>query len=427
MGYGRMLRAVLAVLMVLGYAGGAVRAERLEATDYGAVADGTTDATAAIQEALDAAAKVSGSTVFLRAGRYLVEGTIRVPGATALEGEYRGQGRQKGTILLVTGGKGRADGDGCIVLTGSSQVRGLAFMYPGQTAEAEEPVEYPYTITAAGDSRIEDIYLHNSYQGINLDGAHANLVRNVWGEPLKVGINSDHTYDISRIENVHFWPYFTLGKPLREWVQNNGVAFQFGRSDWQSCLNTFCFGYHTGYRFYKSEEVKDKGYPGGGTNGSFVGIGADKVVIGVDVEESFSIGVSITNGMFAPFGSTDGVGVYLRKTNTGNLTLSNCNFWAVTGSVARVEAGSLNMNSCNIQEWAVTNKDAACFLQTGGRLNVNNCTFNGGGLLGGLSGESARCSLIGNMGDEPLRIESGIGERLVTGLNSPALEVTVPE
>jgi hypothetical protein len=229
---------------------------------------------------------------------------------------------------------------------------------------------------------------------------------------------------VGRVENVHFWPYFTLGKPMRSWVQTNGVAFQFGRSDWQYCSNTFCYGYHTGYRFYQSVEAKDKGYPGGQTNGNFTGIGADCVAVGIDVEDSFSIGVSITNGEFAPFGSSDGRGVLLHKGNSGNLTLVNCNFWAVTGAVAEVQSGSQNMSSCNIQGWAVTTKTAPCFIANGGRLNVNGCTFNSGGKLASLDGADTRVIVMGNMGNEPLNIENHIGDRLVLGTNNPGIDVT---
>ncbi|MHB0998243.1 MAG: glycosyl hydrolase family 28-related protein [Armatimonadota bacterium] len=397
-------------------------ADTLSVKKYGAKADGKTDDTAAFQKALNSAAKKHGSTVYAPIGRYLIAGTITVPINTTLKGDYPGQGRQRGTILLSTTGKGKADGPGCIVLTAASGLKGIAFEYPEQSPDAKVPVLYPYTITAGPDSRIEDIFLFNSYQGINLDSSHGNLVRNVWGEPLKIGINADHIYDISRIENVHFWPYFSLGKPMRTWVQQNGTAFQFGRSDWQYCINTFCFGYHTGYRFYQSKEIKEKNYPGGQTNGNFVGIGADSVVYGIDVEDSFSIGISITNGEFAPFGSADSRGVILRKGNTGNLTLVNCNFWAVAASAVEVQSGSLNLSSCNIQHWGLLDKSAPCFVAGGGRLNVNGCTFNSGGSLAILDGAETRALFTGNMGTEPLKIVSHIGDRLMFGTNNPKID-----
>ena len=394
----------------------------LSVLDFGATADGTTDDTTAIQRALDEAGKTAGTTVQLPLGRYLIAGSLHVRPSTVLRGEYHAMGRERGTVLLSTFGKGETDGPGCIVMGPGTTVRNIAVNYPEQDAEAGEPVAYPYAITGAPSSHIEHVFLFNPYQGINLDGCHLNLVRNVWGEPLRVGIHSDHTYDVSRIENVHFWPYFTLGKPLREWVQQNGVAFEFGRSDWQSVTNTFCYGYHTGYRFFRTEAARDGAYAAGTTNGSFFGIGADRAVIGIDVEGCFDIGVSVTNGMFGPFGAVDeSRAVLLRETNTGNLSLVNCNFWAITNMVAEVQGGSLSLTGCNIHAWALLKKDAPCFRATGGRLKVNSCTLNQGGLLAELTGEETAALFMGNMGTEPLTVANEIGERAVFGLNVPPI------
>ena len=396
----------------------------LNVMDYGAKADGETNDQPAFVAAFKAATEQGKAIVYAPAGRYRMQAPVIVPAAVTLRGDYQGQGRQKGTILIVDCGKGEEQGTPFMILAGGSQARGLAFEYPEQSADATEPVPFPWTIKGNGDSRIEDIYLHNSYRGINLDGAHANLVRNVWGEPLRVGINVDHCYDISRIENVHFWPYFTLGKPLRNWVQANGVAFQFGRSDWQYCHNVFSFGYHTGFLFYPSQAIEEHNYPGGTTNGNFVGIGADSCVIGIDVQAAFEIGVSIHNGLFAPFAAVETRGVRMQASNNGNLTLTNCNFWAVTSVLAEVNGGSLNMTACNIQEWAIHQPEKPAFVVNGGRLNVSSSSFNKGGYLALLEGEKSRANFMGNMGkDDPFQIVNRIGDRAVITGNNPMVEL----
>jgi len=95
--------------------------------DFGAAADGVTDDTAAFQKALQRAAEQKGNTVFAPAGRYLIAGSLQIPAATTLQGEYRGPGRQRGTVLLSTYGKGRTDGPGCIMATaGGSAVKGIS-------------------------------------------------------------------------------------------------------------------------------------------------------------------------------------------------------------------------------------------------------------------------------------------------------------
>jgi hypothetical protein len=388
----------------------------------GAKADGVTDDTAALQRALDAAA---GRTLYLPAGRYLLAGSLNLPARTVLRGEAMGLAGATGTVLLSTVGAGREDGPGCLVMQPGSAIDGLAIEYPAQGTEGE-PVKYPYSITGAPSTRIQNVFLLNPYQGINLDFCHLNLVRDVWGEPLRIGISVNHCSDISRIENIHFWPYYTNAKPsLRQWVQDHGVAFQFGRSDWQYATNLFSYGYHTGFRFHTATRVEGRpGGEGGVSNGQFCGVGADRCVLGIDVENAFAIGVSFTNSLFAPFGAVEGSrAVWLRPGNTGNLTLTNCAFWAVPSSLFQVDAGSLNLSACNIQEWAVLVKDAPCFVAGGGRLSVNGCTFNRDGYLALLEGAQTRALFSGIMGKDALTMVNRIGARAVLGANSPAIQV----
>jgi hypothetical protein len=400
--------------------GATVGAADLPAPSLGTRGDGVTDDTAALQRALDAAA---GQTLVLPAGRYRVAGSLNLPGRTVLRGAEMGPAGATGTVLLSSVGAGREDGPGCVVMQPGSVLENLAIEYPDQVT-AGEPTKYPYAVTGAPSVRIENLFLLNPYQGINLDFCHLNQVRNIWGEPLKIGLNVDHCSDISRIENIHFWPYYTNAKPsLRQWVQEHGVAFQFGRSDWQYCSASFSYGYHTGFRFHTSTPVAGRpGGEGGVTNGQFSGVGADRCVVGSDAENVFAIGVSFTNSLFAPFGAVEGSrAVWLRGQNTGNLTLVNCNFWAVPSTLFEVEAGSLNLSACTIQEWALLVKDAPCIIARGGRLNVNGCTFNQNGYLASLEGDATRALFSGNMGKDALTLANRIGDRAVFGANSPAL------
>ncbi|MHC4662598.1 MAG: glycosyl hydrolase family 28-related protein [Planctomycetota bacterium] len=397
----------------------------------GAAGDGVTDDTAAIQAALDAAKTAgNGNVVFLPTADYLIDGTIYIPAYTTLAGTYQGPGGRPGTTLLSTGYAGTSTGEGCIVLCfGMACIKNMRIEYPNQNASNATPTPYPYAISGGRTrglgmhgARIEEIYLYNAYQGIDLDEAHANIVRNIWGNPLKVGINVDHCFDVSRIENVHFWPYFVNGKTMESWVQQNGVAFQFGRSDWQYCFNLFCYGYKTGFLFYRQNNISPtQSLPGGVTNGNFLGCGVDKGSISIDVEDCMPQGVSFTNGEFASFGSSSGRAIFLRGTNGGNINFTNCNFWAITSAMAEVAGGKLTLQGCNIQEWALTETTQPCFLQTAGSLTVDACTFNQNGLLGTLSGGTARATFTSNMSPGTQNITNGIGVRLECANNNPAI------
>jgi len=62
----------------------------LTTADFGAVGDATTDATAAIQAALDAAAAAGGGTVFIPAGIYRISNTLLIPSKVHVRGAGRG-------------------------------------------------------------------------------------------------------------------------------------------------------------------------------------------------------------------------------------------------------------------------------------------------------------------------------------------------
>ena len=86
-------------------------------------------------------------------------------------------------------------------------------------------------------------------------------------------------YDIGRIEDVHFNPWYSDGHPFYYWQTTHGRAFVFGRSDWEYVFNTFAFAYAIGYHFIERET--------GSMNGNFLGIGMDAATnASVQVDQS---------------------------------------------------------------------------------------------------------------------------------------------
>lgn len=95
-----------------------------DVTEYGAVGDGTTDSTAAIQQAIDAAAKVKGAVV-VPPGRYLC-GCLKLYPSVCLEG-YHGWGYREtgGSVLILNDPKAK-----CLLdITGAfgACIKGLQF------------------------------------------------------------------------------------------------------------------------------------------------------------------------------------------------------------------------------------------------------------------------------------------------------------
>ncbi len=348
---------------------------------HGAKGDGKSDDTAAFQRALEAAAKAGGGTVTAPRGNYFFAGHLTVPAGVTLRGAWesvpahnglRDRGLPKptddGTTFLVTEGAGKEDGAPFIVLSTNSTLRGVVLYYPEQKADAA-PKPYPWAIALRGKNpAVIDVELLNPFSGIDATQNERHLIRNVHGQPLRRGILVDAIYDIGRIENVHFNPWWSMKPALFQWQMENGEAFIFGRSDWQYVLNTFCFGYKVGYKFVQTTA--------GVCNGNFLGLGADDCHTAVVVEQSAPYGLLITNGQFVSFHGPDPTMVEVKESHSGSVRFVNCAFWGPCNQIARVSGkGTVGFSDCTFSDWDAKSKGRHAIHADGGTLLVRGCEF----------------------------------------------------
>ena len=382
----------------------------LNVRDFGAKGDGRTDDTAAFQRALDKAQAEKGLTVYAPPGNYRFLGNLNVPSSVCLRGSWqsvpahngiRNAGLPKptddGTTFLVEVGEGKETGPAFLSLGTNSTLKGVVIFYPKQDPAAI-PKPYPYAISMRGKNpAVLDVELLNPYQGIDATENERHLIRNVSGQPLRRGIWVDKIYDIGRVENVHFNPWWSMQPALFKWQQENGEAFVFGRSDWQYVLNTFCFGYKVGYRFVKGET--------GPGNGNFVGIGADDCYTAVLVDESYPYGLLITNGEFVSFNGPDPTMVVVSKTHTGNVRFNNSSFWGPCNQIARVEGtGFVGFSDCNFVQWDGKNQGRPALDIHGGTVMVRGCLF-GADKVAIRSAAGTTLVQSDNVGKGPIKIE----------------------
>ncbi len=142
---------------------------------------------------------------------------------------------EDGTAFLVTAGRGSEDGEPYLTLNTNSSLAGVTIYYPEQVSDGT-PVEYPWTIAMRGKNpAVFDVELLNPYQGIDASRNERHNIRNVSGQPLRRGIWVDAIYDIGRIENVHFNPWWNSHTKVYQWQTENGEAFIFGALTGNMC------------------------------------------------------------------------------------------------------------------------------------------------------------------------------------------------
>jgi hypothetical protein len=354
--------------------------EILSVRDFGAKGDGRTDDTAAFQKALDTAGQ-GGGTVAAGRGTFFFAGHLNVPNGVALEGIWksvpahtgirdRGEPRPTGdgTTFLITEGSGKEDGPAFLTLNTNSTLKGVVLYYPDQKTDAV-PTPYPYAVAMRGNNPAAlQVEMLNPYNGIDATLNNRHLIRDVSGQPLHRGVVVNGIYDIGRIENVHFNPWWSMSPRLLQWQMENGEAFVFGRTDWQYVFNTFCYGYRTGYRFIETRE--------GLCNGNFLGIGADDCFTAVAVDASPRFGILITNGEFVSFRGPDPTMVVVGPSHQGAVRFVNCAFWGPCNQIARIAGrGTVGFGDCTFMQWDSRNEGRPALRVESGTVLVRGCEF----------------------------------------------------
>ncbi|MHC4353248.1 MAG: glycosyl hydrolase family 28-related protein [Planctomycetota bacterium] len=395
----------------------------LNVRDFGAIGDGKTDDTAAFQKALDAASQAEGGVVHAPRGNYLFKGHLNVPSAVTLAGLWqsvpahngiRNRGLPKptddGTTFLVTEGAGSEEGAAFITLNTNSTLKGVVLYYPEQNVD-DIPKAYPWAIAMRGKNpAVLAVEMLNPYNGIDATRNERHLIRDVHGQPIRRGILVDHIYDIGRVENVHFNPWWSMKPKLFQWQMENGEAFIFGKSDWQYVTNTFCFGYNVGYKFIRTKS--------GMCNGNFLGIGADDCHTALVVEQCAPYGLLITNGEFVSFHGPDPTMIGIGDANRGSVRFVNCAFWGPCNQIAKISGdGTVGFGDCTFTQWGGKDGTRAAIQAKSGTVLIRGCEFRQNRPQIELGKDVSRAIIAENIFTGSARIDNKSEGNVQIGLN----------
>jgi hypothetical protein len=378
-------------------------------TDFGAVGDGETDNTSAFQQALDVAGE-TGGVVHVPVGRFLIKGTLNIPRDVTLEGTWRAPARHKdskGSTLLAVAGKGEQDGTPFISMNECSMLKGLVIAYPEQI-DRNPPHPYPWTVRGRGDNiTILDTLMVNPYQAVDFGtfpcGRH--YINRLYAQALYRGILVDKCFDVGRIENAHIWPFWSTEGPVREFTMEEGVAFIFGRTDWEYMTNSFCIGYSVGFVF--------KAFENGPGNVLVSQSGSDVGPVAVRVRAvQGHAGVTFANCQMM-------AGIEVEPSNHGPVKFTATGFWPIetTQYHARLAGkGHVFFEGCHFSDWDRAGKGDACIQADCDGLTVTACDFMAAGKNQITLGPNVRSAIItsnrlrgGKNIEKPRKLKAQIG------------------
>jgi hypothetical protein len=210
--------------------------------------------------------------------------------------------------------------------------------------------------------------------------------------------------------------------PFCKWVNLNGVAFEFARTDWQYVTNTFCFGYGVGYKFSESKA--------GGCNGNFLGIGADSCQNAVVVEQAQAPGLLITNGEFVGrWSSADAVPMVIGPKVAGKVSLTNCSFWGPIDRCVWMHGPNAQFTAigCNFLQYDINGSGSPAVQIDAGNAILQGNTFGDGQLQVRVNKGVLSAILIGNQVKGGFAVDNHAGRATQLVANSQDLVVFTKE
>jgi hypothetical protein len=304
--------------------------------DFGAVGDGVTNDTTAIQNAVNFGI-TNGNAVYFPAGDYNVTNQITINGSVKLYG----------TTFLATNAVQNHFGSriyinfltstatSCFYVTYNGvQIEGLQF-YSNQPAPTSgwTPTTTPWSIYAyrapfadiGGDSlKIKNCSVYGVTHGVKADGAWIHI-DGLTGICFNTMIDLDGCYDVCQINNVmanSFW--WNTNANVTNYIRDNLIFIKLGRVDNPQFNNIFIYGANVGIQCNFSSAVD----PAGSLSlGCFSNFGFDNIRKACLYITGINTRILMQNGYFAADITVNSNGILIDSSAAPcDIDLSNVEF-----------------------------------------------------------------------------------------------------
>jgi hypothetical protein len=344
-------------------ASAASTATSLNVKDYGAVGNGTTDDTIAIQNALTAALS-AGLGTFIPKGTFLVTNALNVGNQ-----RIHGAGLFLSKIIAKSASF-NLSATGIIVATSTD---------PGPTIEdfwidVEQPdtavranlIAYPPSINvnARARSTIRNMMITKNRVAISATGnAGGLIVDNVGISSFVVGVDIEGALDTVRINNLHHWVWNLTANQMTIFQENNASGswgVRAGRCDSLMISNSLFFS-GLGIKMFT-------GVSGAGVLGGSINNCAFDNLAGIQSDGHVS--VSVTGCYFTPTGTSVAI-----ANNGGPMLVTGCYFGGPSTNdyiQNLLSSGVTKVSNCFFDSAAIDKRSVLC---NTGRASVIGCDF----------------------------------------------------
>ena len=306
--------------------------------DFGAVGNGVTNDTPAIQAAVDSLGAAGGAVNVPNGMRCLVDTNLTIKPNVSLVGPHQFVGSPQDNTSAPYGSIGGTliiNSAVTITLKGGASLSGLLMYRKGMTFPAADSLAFAGTaiIGDGDDVGVSHCMILGFAQAFASSGRQRPRFESVQFD-CSSGIQIENCADVAYVNNCHGWPFATIAAlgPASS-LQRSGTAFKFlNLGDWNKVTDCFAYGYFRGFFVSSCDSMTLLSCSADSTTG-FAG------QIGFLID-----GTSLDTRLIGCQAAAQETGYYINTSAGVQTRMTSCDSWVNANHGVLIDAGNVTIS-----------------------------------------------------------------------------------